>query len=212
LNELFRGFRVGAIETRPDSALEPERARGAEASITMTRGRLTMRAVAFTTRLDGAIYSRTLTTTPSLVRIRSNGDATSTGAEFEADAHISRGARVWVSATAIDSAFTSGELDGNRLPQVPRAHASAGVVLTAGMLSGSVDVRHVTRQFDDDRNQFELGSATTMNGQLAARFRHAQIFTAIENLFNADIDAGRTPLRTVGQPRVWQIGLRLFTK
>src|SRR5688500_20016818 len=142
------------METRPDPALEPERARGAVASTTPTRGRLPLRAVAFTTRLDGAIYSRTLTSTPSLVRIRSNGDATSTGAEFEADAYVSRRARVWVSATAIDSAFTSGELDGHRLPQVPRAHASAGVVITASMVSGSVDVRHVTRQFDDDRNQF----------------------------------------------------------
>ncbi|MEX2272812.1 MAG: TonB-dependent receptor [Vicinamibacterales bacterium] len=212
LNELFRGFRVGAIETLPEPALEPERARGAEVSVTLTRGRATIRAVAFATRLNGAIFSRTLRTSPGLVRIRSNGDGASRGLEVEADARMSRHARLWLSATAIDSTFTSGELDGNRLPQVPPAHASAGVVMTAGMLSGSLDLRYASRQFDDDRNQFELGSATTVNGQVSARVRHAQLFVAVENIFDADIDAGRTPLRTIGQPRVWQVGVRVFTR
>jgi hypothetical protein len=39
--------------------------------------------------------------------------------------------------------------------------------------------------------------------------RAAQAFFAIENLFDKDYDTGRTPLRTIGWPRTFRVGVRL---
>jgi outer membrane receptor protein involved in Fe transport len=213
MNELYRGFRVGDVVTQANPQLEPERATGAEAAVTIeTQPHLTVRVLGFMSRLDGAIYSRTVPSLTGIVRVRTNGDARSSGLEVELESRANRHAWFWASGTMIDSTFTSGELDGNRLPQVPRAQASAGVRLFAGRLSGSLETRYVTRQFDDDRNQFELRSATTVNAQVGAAFKHARVFASVENLFDADVDAGRTPLRTTGQPRLWQVGFTLFTR
>jgi outer membrane receptor protein involved in Fe transport len=215
-NELFRSFRVGDVLTRSNDALESEQSRGAEAAVTLTRRGLTLRGVAFAARVDGTIYNRTLPAAVipgvAIVRQRSNGTSGSRGIEVEADARLSRHVRGWLSATAIDSAFTSGELDGNRLPQVPVAHAAAGVRVLAGPWLASFDARYWSRQFDDDRNAFQLRSAATLNALVSMRLRHARIFASVENLLDADIDAGRTPLRTTAQPRTWTVGARLLTR
>lgn len=214
MNELYRGFRVGDAVTLSNAGLDPEEVTGAEAAVTIdTRPHLTIRILGFVSRLDGAIYSRTLSVTSSgITRMRSNGDAQSAGLEVEVESRAHRHAWFWLSGAVLDSTFTSGELEPSRLPQVPRAHLSAGARVFAGAMTGSLEARHSTRQFDDDRNLFELRSATIVNGQIAARLRHAQVFASVENMFDADIDAGRTPLRTTGQPRVWQVGIRLFTR
>jgi outer membrane receptor protein involved in Fe transport len=40
--------------------------------------------------------------------------------------------------------------------------------------------------------------------------RGVQAFLAVENLFDAEYDVGRTPIRTVGWPRTLRVGARLF--
>ena len=214
MNELYRGFRVGDVVTVSNPALDPEEVTGAEAAVTLeTHPYLAVRFVGFISRLDGAIYSRTVSSTSSgITRMRANGDARSSGLELEMESRANKHAWFWVTGTMLDSTFTSGELEGNRLPQVPRASVSAGARFFAGVTSGAIEARHSARQFDDDRNQFELASATTMNGQVAARFKHAQVFASVENMFDAAIDAGRTPLLTLGHPRLWQLGVRVFTR
>lgn len=216
MNELYRSFRVGDVLTLANVELEPERSRGAEAALTITRGPATVRGVAFLSRVDGTIYSRTLTGVERpgirILRERANGDAASRGVELEAEMSPVPGVSLWAAATALDSTFTSGELDGRRLPQVPSRQAAAGGRIARGSWAASVDLRHASSQFDDDRNVYELRSATTMNALVAWRFRYGQVFAAVENLFDADIDAGRTPLRTIGQPRVWQAGIRIRTR
>lgn len=213
INELYRGFRVGAITTLPNSALGAEEAWGGEAALTVVRPRVTLRAVAFTTWQDGAIYSRTLPSlVPGTLRMRDNGDARATGVELEADAPVRSWLHAWASAALTRSTFSSGELDGNRLPQVPGAQLAAGARLMQGRWVASLEARYWGRQFDDDRNTFELDPAWAANALVAMRFAHGQIFASVENLFDADIDAGRTPLRTIAAPRLWQAGVRLFTR
>ena len=95
---------------------------------------------------------------------------------------------------------------------MPGAQAAAGVRVMRGRWLASLDARYVSRQFDDDRNTFELQSGAVANAMVSARFRRAQIFASVENLFDADVDAGRTPLRTLAQPRMWTVGVRLFTR
>jgi hypothetical protein len=36
------------------------------------------------------------------------------------------------------------------------------------------------------------------------------VFAAVENLFDVDYDVGRTPIRTIGWPRTFRIGARVF--
>lgn len=215
LNERFRSFRVGDVLTRANPALGPERATGGEAAFTLTRRALTWRAVGFVSRLDGAVYSRTLAgvTLPGLaiIRQRSNGNARAAGLELEADARFGAGMRGWVSASFTSSTFTRGELRGLRLPQVPGAQGAAGAVAARGRWMASLDARYAGPQYDDDRNVFVLRSATTANAMVAGRVGLVQIFAAVENALDARIDAGRTPLRTLGQPRVWQAGVRVDT-
>jgi outer membrane receptor protein involved in Fe transport len=216
LNELYRSFRVGDVLTRSNGRLEPERARGVEAALTLARSRATIRGVAFMARVDGTIYSRTLPDAPSegvsILRERSNGDGASHGLELEAEFEPVAGAVVWAAGTLLDSTFTSGELEGHRLPQVPRLHAAAGARMIRGRWALSLDVRHASTQFDDDQNVFRLGRASTASAMISAHLKYAQVFASIENAFDADIDAGRTPLRTTGAPRSWTFGLRLFTR
>ena len=209
INELYRSFRVGDVVTQPDPLLNPEDARGGEAALTFARPRWTARAVLFATWLDGAIYSRTVPSLTGIVRVRSNGEARAAGGEVEVDARLNDRVAVWASFTAGASRLTGGQLDGNRLPQVPRAQAAAGIRLTDGRWLASFDARHVASQFDDDRNVFELEAATVAAALVSARFARAHLFASVENLFDADVDAGRTPLRTLAQPRMWQVGLRL---
>lgn len=213
LNERFRSFRVGDVFTRANASLEPERATGGEVAVTVTRRALTWRAVGFVSRLDGAVYSGTLegVTLPgiAIVRQRANGDARAAGLELEADGRAGRLLRGWAGASFTSSTFTRGELRGLRLPQVPRAQGAAGLVVTHGRWLLSVDTRYAGAQFDDDRNRFVLRDAVTANALVMGRIGPARLFAAVENLLDADVDAGRTPLRTTGQPRVWQAGVRV---
>jgi outer membrane receptor protein involved in Fe transport len=170
--------------------------------------------VLYATWMDGAIYSQTLESTdPSLiVRRRSNGEARALGLEAEIDARVRDWLAGWVSFTAGQSEFTGGQLEGNRLPQVPVTQAAAGARVMRGRWLASIEARYWGRQFDDDRNTFELGDGFAANALASIRIAHAHIFTAIENIFDAEIDAGRTPLRTLAQPRTWTVGVRVATK
>lgn len=213
INELYRGFRVGDITTLPNPQLHPEEAWGGEAAVTMAGPRGTVRAVAFATWQDGAIYSRTLpTVAPGTLRMRDNGDARALGLELEADGPIRDWLHAWGSLALTRSTFTSGELEGHRLPQVPVAQAAAGARAIAGRWLASMDVRYSASQFDDDRNRFELEAGATVNALASLRAGRARIFASVENLLDARIEAGRTPIVTLGQPRMWTVGVRVSTR
>jgi len=96
------------------------------------------------------------------------------------------------------------------VPQVPRAQGAVGVRANAGRLAGALDVRVMGAQFDDDRNDFKLRSGSIGDARAAWRLtRGFELFGAIENVFDEDLDTGRTPIRTVGQPRIARAGLNL---
>jgi len=73
-----------------------------------------------------------------------------------------------------------------------------------------VQARWTGRQFDDDQNQLPLASFTTAD-LLAAHpvGRGFAVFFAAENLFDQGYETGRTPLRTLGPPRLVRLGVRL---
>lgn len=209
MNELYRSFRVGNTTTQANVNLKPETSSGPEVAFTMQRERWTGRAILYATRLDGAIYNRTLSSTgTAIVRERANGDARAIGSELELEWRAIRTLTLTTAWAVNDSRFTSGELDGKRVPQVPRVGGSVGVRANAGALSAALTVRVVGAQFDDDRNELKLKAGSLLDGRVGWRWsRRLELFGAVENALDEELDTGRTPLRTVGAPRMARAGL-----
>jgi outer membrane receptor protein involved in Fe transport len=209
INELFRSFRVGNTLTQSNNQLKPEKTWGPEAAFTMSRHDWTARAIFYATHLDGAIYNRTITSTPTAItRQRDNADARAIGTELEFEYRVTSLFTATTAWAINDSVFQSGELDGKRVPQVPRASGSIGVRAGRGPWSASLGVRLFGEQFDDDVNQFILRAGSLTDARAAWRLsRRAEIFGAIENAFDNEIDTGKTPLRTIGAPRQSRAGV-----
>jgi len=85
-----------------------------------------------------------------------------------------------------------------------------GLRANAGQFSGSIDFRVVGDQYDDDRNDFLLDRGSLFDARAAWRVtKGVELFGAIETGFDEELDTGRTPIRTIGQPRTARAGLNL---
>jgi iron complex outermembrane receptor protein len=210
LNELVRGFRVGSSSTLPNPNLKPERARAFDAGVTVTRGRATVSAAVFATTVRDAIANVTLPSVTGIVRERRNaGEARARGIEVDADARLVPWLQVRGSVSATDATFRASAepaLEGNRLPQVPRVSAVAGVdLMPASWWRAGVIVRSVGAQFDDDRNTFELAAATQADLRVSARRNRLEWALVVENVFDARVEVGRTPLVTLAPGRALRV-------
>ncbi len=211
LNELARGFRVGALLTNPNPDLKPERARAFEGGVRLQRSMWTFGATAFASVVQDAIVNVTVTNT---VRQRQNaGDAVARGLEVDGEwrpiARLRvRGSVQWVDAT-FDNA-TESILDGKRLPQVPAASGTVAADFSTARGAMSVVVRSTGHQFDDDRNTFRLASATQVDARAQATLGRAIVFGVVENVFDARVETGRTPLVSVAPGRAARVGVRVL--
>lgn len=219
LNELYRGFRVGNILTNPNSQLEPETLTGVEGGVLLSRGALSMRVTAFANTLDGAIANFTVGQQGgTTIRERRNSDEIrATGAEVETDLRLHRtltlNGQVTFTSSRFRGSLATPTLEGNRVPQVPRVQFGAGMTWAAPeMFSVAAQVRGSGNQYDDDLNSpaFELEPYVVADVLISrAIVRTMQGFFSVENLFDADYDTGRTPLRTIGWPRTVRFGVRI---
>jgi outer membrane receptor protein involved in Fe transport len=217
LNELHRGFRVGNVVTNPNPLLEPETLTGVEGGVLGSWSRLSARVTTFFNTLDGAIANITLSSTPAqITRERRNSDEIrSAGVEFEADARLTptlalNGQLVYTSAHFRGS-VASPAIEGNRVPQVPAWQGGFGLTWTEPRIASvSTQVRFSGEQFDDDLNAFTLGAYGVMDLQASRSITRGLVgFVSVENLFDEDYDAGRTPIRLIGWPRTYRVGLRV---
>ena len=86
--------------------------------------------------------------------------------------------------------------------QVRLTRPRIGVLSLQGRMSG--------RQFDDDANNYLLHTYFRFDSSAEHNFgRHIVAFASGENLFDRAIEVGKTPLTTLGTPRLARIGLRL---
>ena len=209
INELFRSFRVGNTLTNANPNLKSEESTGPEAAYTVTRRQWTARALFYATRLDNAIFNRTVTSTPTAItRIRDNADARAVGTELEFEYRVRTSWSVTTAWAFNRSEFTSGELDGKRVPQVPKGAGSIGLRAGRGPWSASASIRVFGEQFDDDVNQFTLRAGSITDARAAWKVAsRAEIFGAVENAFDNEIDTGKTPIRTIGAPRQMRAGV-----
>jgi outer membrane receptor protein involved in Fe transport len=218
LNELHRGFRVGNTVTNPNPLLDPERLRGVEGSALIASGRLSTRVTGFWNRLDKAVANITLVATPALItREKQNADRVrAAGVEAEADLRVN--ARLTVSGSvAITASHFSHtpkqpEIEGNRVPQVPRYQIGlTGTWVDPRLITISAQMRIAGLQYDDDRNELPLDAFGVIDLSASrALDRRLQVFLVVENLFDVEYDVGRTPVRTIGWPRTVRGGVRVF--
>ena len=212
LNELYRSFQVGNDLTLPNETLTPERLKSAEAGVTFSKSVASIRVAGFSSVLDDAVTNVTVATSPELnVRRRENADRIrSRGLEFEGDVRLSRPLSVAVTGALIDSRFQGTVLHGFRVPQVPRYSVVGTFRYRDPEWTGSAQIRLVGSQFDDDVNTRLLDRATVVDvfaGRTIAR--RTLVFVAIENVFDAEYDAGKIPVSITGLPRAVRAGVQL---
>lgn len=219
LNELYRGFRVGDVVTEPNPELGAERLTGVEAGAVWTpelaAGGLRLRGTLFWMRLDDPVANVTLEATPNLIRRQRHnlGRTRSRGVELDAEARLGRrwhlgAGYLWSDAEVVDFP-AERELEGLRVPQVPEHQGSLSLRWQGGRGSVAVQARGSGRQYDDDRNRFPLAGFAVVD--LRAGWRLApgiELYAAAENLLDEEVTVGRTPVRTVGEPRLLRLGVR----
>ena len=106
---------------------------------------------------------------------------------------------------------SSPELDGLLVPQVPRQQYTAQARYSRDPFGTvSVQVRGSGPQFEDDQNLLPLKGYVTVDAFASHNISHSfAIYVAGENIFDTRIEAGRTPVLTLAQPRTFRIGLRM---
>jgi outer membrane cobalamin receptor len=221
LNELYRGFRVGTVQTNPNPLLEPERLSGFEGGVLLVHGAVSTRATAFWNQLTNAIANVSLT---PVLRQRQNADEIhATGVEIEADVRPAstltiNGVAVFTSSHFRDE-VTQPQLEGKRVPQVAPYQFGLGVVYAPRLLTITAQTRWIGPQYEDDVNTLKLDSYGVMDLSASRTITHMlTAFVAVENLFDAEYAVGKTPvatvpasvLTTIGWPRTARVGVRVF--
>ena len=78
-------------------------------------------------------------------------------------------------------------------------------------MTATAQTRFVGDQFEDDRNTLVLEHAAVFDvfasRAIASRLH---VFVGVENLFDAEVQVGRTPILSVGLPRTAHGGVRVF--
>jgi outer membrane receptor protein involved in Fe transport len=213
LNELYRPFVVFPVVTEANAALENERLEGFEIGFDWQPVNAVVIAVtAFDNQVENAIANVTigpnLRRRANLPAIVARGVEASVAAKFGAVSLD--GALAWTDAE-VRGEGTSADLDGNRPAQTPEFAAT----LTLGWepapgwrIAGTL--RHVSTQFEDDRELDSLDPATTIDAIFAAPLAGGlSAVVRAENLTDAAIitrnQGGSIDL---GVPRTLWLGLR----
>ena len=218
MNELYRQGQVGQQITLANPALRAERATGFEFGALGSLGRLgSVRGSYFWTQVNRPVAAVTLSSTPtSTLLMRENlGQLTSKGLMAEWELRPTRSISVIGGYQLAFSTVTKFQADptlvGKWTPQVPRNLATLQVRFSPGRVGVfSVDLRTSGHQFDDSANQFRLAGY----GQVDLYGEHSfgerwRIYMQVQNLLNQPVEAGRTPLLTLGSPLTVTGGVRL---
>jgi len=217
MNELYRQGQVGQQITLANPSLRSERATGFEFGALANVGRLgSVRGSYFWTQVNRPVAAVTLSSTPtSTLLMRENlGQLTSKGLTAEWEVRPAPWMSVIGGYQLAFSTVTKFQADptlvGKWTPQVPRNMATLQMRFSPGRVGiFSVDLRTSGHQFDDSANQFRLAGY----GQVDLYGEHSfgerwRIYLQAQNLLNQPVEAGRTPLLTLGSPITVTGGVR----
>ena len=230
LNELYRQFRVQNVVTLANSDLGPERLTGGEIGLDYVLGEQWLaKLTGFWNELKDPISNVTLAVpvaadcpSGTVCRQRQNlGRTRSRG--IEAELHY-RPTRAWDFAASY--VYNESEvlkfpadpsLEGKRVPQVPK-HTYTLIVQYSQprLVNVAVQGRFVGDQFEDDRNENELGSFFVVDLSLWRPLplplaAASEVFLAVENLFDTTYAVGEDPATgvvSVGAPLLFHGGIR----
>jgi outer membrane receptor protein involved in Fe transport len=222
MNELYRTGQVGQQITLSNPLLRSERATGWETGVQLAQPsrNSVVRASYFWTEVNRPVTALTLSQTPTTTTLqRENlGQIRSRGVSVDYEAAplswlLFTGGYQYARAT-VTRFDQNPAIVGNWIPQVPRNTATAQATVTRrhwGTLS--IQARGTGHQFDDDKNIFLLHSFFRFDAFASHEVnRYLEVFAAGENLFDRTIEVGRTPLLTLGTPRLVQGGIRIHWK
>ena len=222
LNELYRSFRVGNVQTLANPYLRAEHFSGAEGGVRTSamHDRLSIRGSFFWGYTTDPVANVTISTTPQLiVRMRENlGETRAWGFQAGADVRITNRISLAGTYQRIDSTVVSfpanPALVGNMVPLVPRNEfAFQGTWAAPKQFFVAIQGRTASNEYDDDQNLLPLGAyfvlSATVSHPLPKGF---DIFFQGENLTNDQYNIGRTPVVTLGQPILVRGGLRWHSR
>jgi len=218
LNEYYRPFRVGIVNTEANPSLRDETVSGGEAGLDFNRGPWHLSLTGFSNALDDAVANVTLSRTPTLVsRQRRNLESIrvrglEAGVRWSPNTRLSASIDVLLNDARVQAASDQPGLVGTRLAQTPRRVITAGFTWIApASVTLDLRARHFGEQYEDDENRLTLAAVTTVDAQLSRRLTAAlDGFLAAENLTNQAVETGRSTegVVTLDSPRRLRVGLR----
>jgi vitamin B12 transporter len=229
LNELHRPFRVGNDVTEANAGLTPERLYGAEAGLG-GQGWVSWDADLFYNQLANAITNVTIGKGPgsfpgagfvpaggTLFQRQNAGVINAVGVEGEADRRLGatldlRAAFTYTHAR-VDGGGQAPQLTGLRPAETPELTLTAGATWRAlDRLTLTAEVRYESTRFDDDLDTRPIKAGTGVDARAEWRLTQAlNAYVAADNLFNANIQTGRSAVGVVTHdaPRMMRVGLTL---
>jgi len=219
LNELYRSFRQGNTLTEDNPKLIAEHLSGGDAGVALTgfNGKLQAHGTVFYNQIVDPVANVTLTTTPTLItRQRENlGRINAPGVELGVTASVVRDFTISCGYQFVDSKVSSfpanTALVGLWVAQVPhnsftfQARYSNPRIFTV-----AVTGRAIGNAFDDDQNQFPLGSFFVLDAMVSRGVgAGVEIYAAAENILNATYYTAATPVLQLGLPVAARVGVRV---
>jgi outer membrane receptor protein involved in Fe transport len=229
LNELHRPFRVGNDVTEANASLTPEKLYGAEVGIGGERF-VSWDADVFYNQLANAITNVTIGKGPgtfplagfvpaggTLFERENAGAINAVGVEGEAHRQIGRTLELRAAFTythaRVDGGSAAPQLTGLKPAETPTATITAVATWKPiERLTLIGDVRYESARFDDDQNTRRIDAGTGVNARAEWALTPAlNVFIAADNLFDANIETGRSAadIVTYDAPRIIRLGLTL---
>jgi outer membrane receptor protein involved in Fe transport len=232
LTELYRQFSVGAVTTRPNDQLGPERLVGGEAGVNFAATRnVTARLTWFDNQVNDPILNVTLNATTA--QKQNLGETRVRGVQTDLEYHIGSfwrvtGAYVYDQAKVTDGGVANRALVGKYVPQVPLHRGSFQVAYSNPRYATvAFSMQALSLQYNDDQNvQFipaptlaEAGytsfTGPGLPGYASYDFtilrdvgRYVQVFYGVQNMFDK-VSFVQTNPSTTGTPRLMNFGVRV---
>ena len=232
LTELYRQFSVGAVTTRPNDQLGPERLVGGEAGVNFAPAQnVTARLTWFDNRVNDPVLNVTLNATTA--QKQNIGQTRIRGVQTDVEYRIGSfwrlsGAYVYDQAKVTDGGVANAALVGKYVPQVPLHHGTFQIAYSNPKYANvALSVQALSLQYNDDQNVNFIPAATLaqagydsfsgpgLPGYTSVDLtvlrdigRNVQVFFGIQNMLD-QVSFVQTNPSTTGTPRLFNGGVRV---
>ena len=213
LNELYRGFRVGAQVTTANASLVAERLTGGEAGISLTPwgGRVVLRGDFFWSDISHPVTNVPIGT--NLNQRQNLGVAQARGAEFSGEVRLPKNMQLSAGYILSYSTFISApgqpQFVGLWIPEVPRNQFNFQWSYTDRNWTAGLQGRFAGMQYDNLSPDYPMDGYFTLDAEISRKlFPHTEIFFGAQNLTNSRYTVSLTPNLTIGPPALVRGGFR----